>query len=156
MKRISLVLTLVAAVVWACSSQNREEFGQWMDQMRQYKRTYFTKELDLNKEQQQKFFPLYEAMEDESIQVENETRQMERRVSEAPDASDVEYEKAAEALFDMKVKQAAIEKGYMEKFRDILTPRQLFELKGVEKKFGRDMMRQHHRLRSSRKLDSNK
>ncbi len=62
------------AAVWSVSAQNREELGQWMDQMRQYKRTYFTKELDLSKEQQQKFFPLYEEMEDETTRMEDETR----------------------------------------------------------------------------------
>ena len=156
MKRISLILTIMFAAVWSVSAQNREELGQWMDQMRQYKRTYFTKELDLSKEQQQKFFPLYEEMEDETTRMEDETRAMERRVAEAPDATDLEYEKATEALFDMTVKQAALEKGYMEKFRDILSPRQLFELKGVERKFARDMMRQHHRLRNNRRVDAGK
>ena len=81
------------------------------------------------KNSSKKFFPLYEEMEDETTRMEDETRAMERRVAEAPDATDLEYEKATEALFDMKVKQAALEKGYMEKFRDILSPRQLFELK---------------------------
>lgn len=38
----------------------------------------------------------------------------------------------------------------MLKFKDILTRKQLFKLKGVERKFSREMMRQHNRLRRSR------
>ena len=38
----------------------------------------------------------------------------------------------------------------MVKFKEILDSKQLFELKAVERKFTREMMRQHHRIRSSR------
>lgn len=157
MKRIYLIVVFVVAVIAGVGesyAQNKSDRDQWLEQIRQYKRTYFTKELDLTKEQQQKFFPLYEEMEDQTSKLEEDARVMERRVSEATDATDLEYEKAAEALYDMKLKQAEVEKGYMEKFRTILSARQLFELKGVERKFSRDMMRQHNRIRSSRRVET--
>lgn len=157
MKRIYLILALIVAVVVGFGesyAQNKSERDQWLEQIRQYKRTYFTKELDLTKEQQQKFFPLYEEMENQTSKLEEDARIMERRVSEATDATDIEYEKAAEVLYDMKLKQAEVEKSYMEKFKAILSARQLFELKGVERKFSRDMMRQHNRIRSSRRVEA--
>lgn len=157
MKRIYLIVVFVVAVIAGVGdsyAQNKSDRDQWLEQIRQYKRTYFTKELDLTKEQQQKFFPLYEEMEDQTSKLEEDARVMERRVSEATDATDLEYEKAAEALYDMKLKQAEVEKGYMEKFKTILSARQLFELKGVERKFSRDMMRQHNRIRSSRRVET--
>lgn len=157
MKRIYLIVVFVVAVIAGVGdsyAQNKSDRDQWLEQIRQYKRTYFTKELDLTKEQQQKFFLLYEEMEDQTSKLEEDARVMERRVSEATDATDLEYEKAAEALYDMKLKQAEVEKGYMEKFKTILSARQLFELKGVERKFSRDMMRQHNRIRSSRRVET--
>lgn len=157
MKRIYLIVVFVVAVIAGVGesyAQNKSDRDQWLEQIRQYKRTYFTKELDLTKEQQQKFFPLYEEMEDQTSKLEEDARVMERRVSEATDATDLEYEKATEALYDMKLKQAEVEKGYMEKFKTILSARQLFELKGVERKFSRDMMRQHNRIRSSRRVET--
>ena len=93
-------------------------------------------------------------MENQTSKLEEDARIMERRVSEATDATDIEYEKAAEVLYDMKLKQAEVEKSYMEKFKAILSARQLFELKGVERKFSRDMMRQHNRIRSSRRVEA--
>lgn len=157
MKRIYLIVVFVVAVIAGIGdsyAQNKSDRDQWFEQIRQYKRTYFTKELDLSKEQQQKFFPLYEEMEDQTSKLEEDARVMERRVSEATDATDLEYEKATEALYDMKLKQAEVEKSYMEKFKSILSARQLFELKGVERKFSRDMMRQHNRLRNIRKAEA--
>lgn len=138
----------------AAAQQRHDSWGQWMSEMRQYKRNYFVKELDLTREQQNKFFPLYEEMEDQTFKIDDDARKMERRLEEAPDATDVEYEKAAEALYDARVSTAQIEKEYMGKFKEILSRKQLFKLKGVERRFARDMMKQHHRLRSAQKAQS--
>ena len=110
---------------------------KWFSEIRQVKRNYFVKELDLSREQQNKFFPLYE--------------EMGQPIAEAKDATDTEYEKAAEALYDADVQTSQIRREYMDKFKTILTSRQLFELKNVERKFSREMMRQHNRLRSEKK-----
>lgn len=147
MKKTILFVVMIAAL--SCVAQN--DRSQWMSELRQYKRSYFARELELSRDQEQKFFPLYEAMEDETRQIEEEARAMEKRVAEADDATDLEYEKTAEALFDAKVKQAGVERGYMEKFGPILTKKQLFMLKSVERKFNRDLMKQHQKLKMVRR-----
>lgn len=152
MKKLVLIALIIAAAFTAApdaAAQGKVSREKWMTEMRQYKRAYLAKELDLTKEQQNKFFPLYEAMEDECARLDEDTRQMERRVAEAPDASDLEYEKAAETIYETKVKQAEIEKTYSEKFKEVLSARQLFHLKEADRKFARDMMRQHNRLRGN-------
>ena len=151
----NICLILVIAAMSAISSpslhaQGKIDREQWMNEIQQYKRGYFAKELGLTKEQQDKFFPLYEEMEQQTHRIEEESRIMEKRVSEADDATALEYEKATEALYDAKVKEADLEREYMVKFKEILDSKQLFELKAVERKFTREMMRQHHRIRSSR------
>ncbi len=149
-----LVVVLSLLCHGVVAGQEKGEREQWMNELWQYKRTYFTKELDLTREQQNKFFPLYEEMEAQTRQVNEDARLMERRVAEAPDASGVECEKAAEAMYEAKVKEAVIEKDYMEKFKEILSPRQLFRLKAVERQFSREIMRQHHRIRSIRNAEA--
>lgn len=150
-KLILIALMMVAAATAAPSAeaQGKASREQWMTEMRQYKRNYLAKELELTKEQQNKFFPLYETMEDECAALDEDTRQMERRISQAADASDLEYEKATEAMYDTKVKQAEIEREYAAKFKEVLTPKQLFRLKDADRKFARTMMRQHNRLRGN-------
>lgn len=149
---IALFLMLNA---FPLSANDNGERQQWMNEMRQYKHTYFAKELDLTREQQNKFFPLYEEMEAQIRQIDEDTRVMERRVAEAgDDAANIEYEKATEAMYDAKVKGASLEKDYMVKFKEILSPRQLFQLKAVERRFSREMMRQHHRIRSIRNAET--
>ncbi|MCM1071098.1 MAG: hypothetical protein NC210_03160 [[Clostridium] fimetarium] len=150
MKKLILIAIMVmAAVAPSALAQGKNARQQWMSEMRQYKRAYLAKELDLTKEQQNKFFPLYEAMEDECARLDEDTRLMERRIADASDATDLEYEKAADTMYDTKVRQAEIEKEYAAKFKEVLSAKQYFNLKDADRKFARDMMRQHHRLRGN-------
>ena len=143
MKKLVLITLIAIAAVAApmAQAQDKSPRKQWMTEMRQYKRAYLAKELD---------------MEDECARLDEDTRQMERRISEAPDASDLEYEKATEAIYETKVRQAEIEKDYAAKFKEVLSPKQLFRLKEADRKFARDMMRQHHRLRGNARAAAEK
>lgn len=148
-----MAFALVFGLLWLSfpsMADERQDRGQWMNEIRQYRRTYMSKELGLSREQQNKFFPLYEEMEAQTSQIDEDLRVMESRLYSAPDATDLEYEKAAEAMYDGKVRQAEIEKSYMAKFHDVLSRKQLFELKKVERSFQRDLLKQHQRLRSQR------
>lgn len=147
----------LAALIWVSLSASQTVTGapqtpgereQWMTEMRQYKRIYLTKELELTREQQTKFYPLYEEMEDNEAKINDEARAMEKRVSEMQNPSDLEYEKATEAVYDAAVRSAQLEREYMDKFKEILSRKQLFRLKAVERQFNREMMKQHHRLRT--------
>lgn len=151
---IIVCVAIAAFLAPSISAQGKVEREQWMNEIQQYKRNYFTKELGLSKEQQNKFFPLYEEMEEQTHRIDEESRMMEKRVAEASDATDLEYEKATEAMYDAKVRQAGVEREYMDKFKQILNKKQLFELKGVERQFSREMIRQHHRIRNSKKAES--
>ena len=149
-----MLLVCVLASAFPAMAQDRPDRDQWMSEIRQYRRTYFTKELDLSKEQQNKFFPIYDEMEEQINRIDEDARTMERRIADAADASDLEHEKATEAMYDAKVNQAQIERTYMEKFKNVLNKKQLFELKSVEKQFQRDMLKQHQRLRSRRAAEN--
>ncbi len=90
-------------------------------------------------------------MEDETTKLNSETRELERRIAESPeDVTDLEYEKATEALFDLKIKEGEIEKSYADQFKTILTNKQLFMLKSAERNFSRDLMQHQQRLRMER------
>lgn len=158
MKKICLILMicggLIATSSVVASAQTKVDREQWKTEIRQYKRSYLTKELELTQEQQDKFFPLYEEMEIQTATIEEEARLMEMRVAGADDATDLEYEKSAEATYDAQVRSAELEKEYAEKFKDILTKKQLFQLKSAERQFAREMMRQYNRIRNARQAEA--
>lgn len=148
MKRFSFLLILAFATMLSnsqlISAQNVKtdrDRKQWFSEMRRFKADFIAKELDLNEEQKAKFVPLYEEMDAKTQQIGEEARQMERNVAKKGEkVTDTEYEKAAEALYEAKGKEAVVDMEYFNKFKTILTKKQLFMLKGAERKFTKQLM----------------
>lgn len=129
--------------------QSKEDRQKWFQEVRELKHQFLAKELKLTKEQQNAFFPLYDRMEDENRKVNQEVRLMERRVYELKgEATDLDYQKATEAIYEVKAKEAEIDMKYKEEFSKILNSRQMFLLKGAERKFTRDLMDRHQKIKN--------
>lgn len=116
---------------------------EWYAKMRQHKHDFIEDELDLTDEQETKFFPIYDTMEDELHKVQRETRKLEKQVA-SKTATDVEYDAASKAIIELKKKEADIELKYFDKFKTVLSSKQIFELKRAEKKFTRKIMNAHN------------
>lgn len=146
--RLSLIFIMALCAATAMfsqqplSSQDREK---WLSEMRNYKHEFLTRELKLTPTQQQEFFPVYDQMEDELNQISTETRELEQKVNGNDDASDTECEACARAVFEQKSREGAIELQYFEKFKEILTPKQLLRLKNTERKFTQQLVKHHGR-----------
>ncbi|MDE6192125.1 MAG: Spy/CpxP family protein refolding chaperone [Muribaculum sp.] len=157
MKRKNILLLLIAAIIFAMpgyATDNKKNIDrkEWFKELRQYKHNFLTKELDLTKEQEAKFFPMYDEMDDAMFKINREARAMEKKITKSSEkVSDLEYEKAAEAMYEVKGKEAAIEKQYFTKFKTVLTPKQLFELKQAERRFTDKLMKEHSKARSGKK-----
>lgn len=155
MKKVAILFTfLMAAIVLPVLAQGQRPSGRdresWMKEIQQYKNDYIAKKLELTDEQRAKFLPLYNAMDEEIRKAQDESEQLSRQtLSKEEKATDLEYEKAAEAMYELKGRENAIEMKYFNEYKTILTPRQLFKLKDAEKDFTRELMKQHRR-RSSR------
>lgn len=142
------IFTLLTVLFSAMSVHADENRAKWFKELKQYKHEFLIKELGLTKEQQEKFFPIYSEMSRKLIKLNDNTRSFERKIdkSKTP-VSDVEYEKGAEALFELKGKEAKIEAEYYPQFKKILTPKQLYLLPKAERKFTNQLMRQHNKAK---------
>lgn len=147
------ILYLLIAIIAATNLHAEGKRDKWFRELRQYKQEFLIKELSLSKEQQAKFFPVYDEMSQKLMKLNEATRNLERKIdkTKAGDISDVEYEKGAEALVELKGKEAEIEKAYFQKFKGILKPQQLYLLPKAEKKFTRQLMHQHNKARMDKK-----
>ena len=128
---------------------NEDDRNRYVNQIRAYKHDFLAKELGLSKAQQDAFFELYDAMEDRTMDLGGEVRDLEKKAS-AAGASDEEMAAAAIALYSQKMREGEIEIEYYEKFKETLTPAQLVALKSAERKFTQELMRQHRRLRGDK------
>ncbi|MCM1450992.1 MAG: hypothetical protein NC102_01890 [Clostridium sp.] len=146
---------IIALIVCACASamaqpprQNsmtEEERDLWLAELRQYKHEFIAKELSLSTDQQEAFFPLYDEMDDQLTDIAQEVRDLEMSINSSPTASAEEVQAAAFALFDQKRRESVVELLYFEKFKDTLTPKQLFRLKNAERKFTQQLVKHHRR-----------
>ncbi len=138
------------STVYAQQSQPDEPDRQkWMTEMRNFKHDFLAKDLDLSKEQQQEFFASYDEMEDRINRLNAETRDLEQRVLADDDATDVELDAAARAVYQLKNEESKIELEYFDQFKKILRPQQLIRLKNAERKFTQQLMNHHRRLKNN-------
>lgn len=156
MKKVFLFMLLFVATVVSASAQapqNERDMQQWLREVREYKHSFLAQKLDLSRDQQNKFFPIYDKMDDELAKLNAETRALEKKINDAPKGSvtDLEYDMAIQALFQLKAKEAEIENSYLDSFKGILSKEQLFKLKSCEKKFMMNMMRRHHEIKNKNK-----
>jgi len=153
MKKTILLLVIAIIMPVAALAQKDHSKGsraQWWKEMQEYKHNFIANEIGLSDEQKEKFFSVYTEMEKATFQLNKQTRDLEKKVMDNKSASDIEYEKAAEALFELKEKEGAVEKAYFDKFKEILTPKQLFKLKLAERKFTREAMKHHNRMKGKK------
>ncbi len=152
--RTGLIAAAIAIAAWNTAAQqvnsDNEDRDKIMEQLKPYKHKFLVKDLDLSKEQQRDFLPIYDKMDDELLKINEDTRRLERSVSENNDASEIEIEAASRAVFEQKQKEAQIELSYYDKFKEILSPRQLLKLKSSERRFTQWIVRHHRRLSRDR------
>lgn len=139
--------TLQAQHKRSLSPDDRERY---VTEIRAYKHRFLTKELELNKETQKNFFALYDQMEDELMQMQLETRALERKVHDDSEASNTELEAAAAAIYGQKEREGKLEMEYFQKFKEILTPRQLLKLRSSEKKFNQSLLKHQKKKREEK------
>ncbi len=145
---IALMLLPVAASAQKPSDRERKT---WMKEMQQYKNEFMTRKLELTDEQKAKFLPMYDRMEKEVRAVNEQTMKMERDIKKNKEATDLEYEKLAEAQVELKAREAKIELKYLKEFKAILKPSQLVKLKKAERDFSRQLMKKHQERTAGKK-----
>lgn len=149
-----IILPLASAFAQenADSVSNDGNRRKWLNDVKDYKYQMLEREAQMTPEQAEMFFPLYQEMENKVFMVNLEARQREMQVFDNfDDATDEDFKQAAQALSDVKVLEAEIEKEYYPQFAKILSNKQLFLLKRAETHFASDLLRHYNR---SRELNS--
>lgn len=144
MKRFFFLLILIttaASMSVASASGERPDRKKWEQEMKQAKITFMDKQLAVTDEQKEKFNTVYAEMQDELDKLRRETHKLRKDIETKKDASDLEYEKAAEAMFEYKKKEAEIDMKYFDRFKSILTKEQLFKFQIAETKWLRVLMK---------------
>ena len=122
---------------------------KWEDSINDYKKDFLIRELGLNAKQEEEFIPMYFEMQEDIFSVGKEEMQIEKNIRVRKSVSDKEYKSATQRILKQREKAVKIKSEYFERFSQILTPKQVFQLLCAEKKFQRDMLR-HRKPRDRR------
>ena len=144
------ILVLTSVSMSAQQPDGGENRQRLVSEVKAYKHEFLAKELKMSREQQREFFAAYDAMDNELMQIGEETRELERRYSDDAQATDAEVAAAAAAVYGQKLKEGKVEMEYFDRFSKILTPQQLLRLRGAEKKFTQTLVRHHRRMNPSK------
>ncbi|MCM1035913.1 MAG: hypothetical protein NC406_01130 [Bacteroides sp.] len=150
--RISILAAMVAAILPAIAQQpgfTPADRQRWLGEMRTLKHDFIARELELDQEQKDRFFELYDSMEDDIANLNTETREAETRVASDSEATDLMIQNTARTVFEQKRAEGQIEMTYFDQFSQILTPRQLLQLKNAERKFTQQLVNRRRALRRS-------
>lgn len=141
--RIASLLILIATFFSLSAAAHQKEDSrrkEWEKEMAKVRLDFIAGQLDLSADQKQKFVEIYNSMQAELDKLREDTKSL-RMSIEDKNATDLEYEKAAEALFEFKQKEGTIELKYFDQFKNVLTPKQLFQLKTAEMKWMKELMK---------------
>lgn len=154
-KKILLILLLSVCGVTAVCAQGRggKDREQMMRELQEFKLKFLAQEMDLKEEQQPKFFELYNEMCVKRRDCMRDAMRLERKVRKSSDATEKDYQAAAEAMNKAKAEDVAIEKEYDDKFAQFLSPKQIYKMKAAEQEFRQKMseMRQKKGKHPSKK-----
>lgn len=152
MKRLYIIVLVLGALSFNGFAQNDcKPKGNWKKELQDFKFKFLAQEIELKEDQKKKFFDLYARMEAEKIKVHDECRQARDVLKKSKNPTEAEYDAVSNAFSSEKLKHAQIEKYYDEKFRTILSAKQLYKLKTAEWKFQKKMMELHGRRNTGKK-----
>ena len=145
---ISILLLSATASSFEAKAEDAQR-KKWEESINDYKKDFLIKELGLNAKQEDEFIPMYFEMQEEIFNVGREEMQIQRSIQAKKNISDREYKSASQRILKQREKAVKIKSEYFEKFSQVLTSKQVFQLLCAEKKFQRDMLR--HRKPKAKK-----
>lgn len=146
MKKTLLLFTIATFMVPGllfAQDNNRDGQDRW-ERYRSEKVAFLTDKLDLTPSEAQKFWPVYNEMEKERSEVQQQRRDLDRQVREATEKlTDKQITKLTRDYASNAEKEGSLATKYNEKFLDILPPQKVLKLYKAENEFRMYMFRKY-------------
>lgn len=135
-----VLATLILTFALPATAQQPDELRE---DLREFSHQYLSRALKLERSQETPFFNAYDQMQNELYDIGEDTRKLETKIDKDTNATDLELETTARAIFEQKRKEADVELRYFEQFKTLLTPRQLVKLKPAMRDMTRALIKYH-------------
>ncbi|MEI7676496.1 MAG: hypothetical protein WCJ03_06935 [Bacteroidales bacterium] len=112
-----------------------------LENFKAQKQAYLIKEVCLTPEESAQLFPLYNKMQEKRFKLKMEMRENLRTLNKKTNQSNEECLKMIDEVLDKQIQEVTIEKVFYEKFKKVLSPQKLLELKQADFRFAKEMLK---------------
>lgn len=142
MRQYLLVFISILCLTVTAQEQNNQQHRPRMthEEFRNKQKEYIIRQAELTETESTAFFPLY-------FELQNKKHEANRRVWKqaraAPphERTEEECDQMIDALADVKIECATLEKEYLKKFKEILPAKKLMRVQMAEDRFQRELLR---------------
>lgn len=142
MRKLIVLLVMMSclspALLWGSDKCNQQRLSK--EEFRAKQEAYITEKVGLTKDEAAKFFPVYFELQDRKKQLNDEAWEILRK-GKAENTTEAQYGEILESVYDMRIAIDRLDKTYFEKFKKILSCKQLYLVQQAEMRFHRDMLR---------------
>lgn len=135
---LMLVFLSFGSVISLAAGRNEQRLTK--EEFRAKQQAFITEKAGLNEDEAEKFFPLYFELQDEKKQLNDKAWKLMRQ-GRKDNVSEEQYEEILEGVYDARIASDELEKSYFEKFRKILSCKQIYEVQQAEMRFHREWLK---------------
>jgi hypothetical protein len=154
-KQISLLVLfclLFTANLFAQDDSRRQER---FEKFKAEREAYITKELQLTEDEAKAFWPLCDELQMKKFEASKEVRELMRKERQArrdgKKLSEAEYKKIVQLNADTKLKEAQLDKEYMNKFLEVIPAEKAYRYQRAEQDFARKSSEKRNKEREEQR-----
>ena len=119
-------------------AQKKDKYTE--SEFRAKKQAYITQKAELTPAESEKFFPLYFEFQNKKKEINKHAWNIAKQ-GKASETTDLEYEEIIDNFFDDQEAIVKLEREYINKYRKILSDKQIYRVYWAEFKFNRNMIK---------------
>lgn len=146
MKRAFITSVLSLVVIASAMAQG----GPSKEKVKQMKIAFITEKLDLSVEESQKFWPIYNELENEKESLKAETKEIEQRINSKSNPSSSDVEAAVKGLSELKRREISLHEQFALDCLPVLGPEKTRSMLGAEEQFRKVLLEEIQRRRENR------
>ncbi len=158
MKRNLIVLVFLFSFSLIFAQEDKEKRREDFEKFKAKRTEYISKEMNLTPEQSKAFWPICNELQQKKFQLNRELRAEMRKVFQKDKSgnkpTEDDYERLILLSADSKIKEAELDKEYMEKFKAVVSAEQIFKYQRAELHFARTFFDKDKPQQAARKGDN--
>ena len=146
-KIIVFLLVMLSCCIYSSAQKKCAPDPKMWKEIQDFKLEFMSQEMELDKEQQKKFYELYNEMWEKKKVIFNEIKTTENNLENRKEVGEKDYEEASAKIESLRHKDYTLTKEYDKKFEKFLTKRQMYKMRIAEDKFRRRMQQMKYKGR---------